>query len=111
MKPFYEKYIIAVLFSLSFGLIIMSVTWFFCGYHNIDLSFNMNTINLQDTGRYYEDVGSDGVVRSPMELYMLGLKQIYNGFLLCFISAFTFGITWCIIIENYFEEKKGGFSR
>ena len=82
----------------SVGLIFLSAIMFMGGYHNIDLGYNMNTINYE-TNNNYQDIGSDGVIRSGSELYMLGLDQIYSAFVLLFGSAIMFGI--CL----------GGYSR
>ncbi len=59
---------------------------FYTGYHNIDLAWNFKSTNTYDRG-------SDDIIRSPTEMYRLGLEQIVRGFLLFGLSALIFGIS------------------
>lgn len=67
-----------------------SVASFYTGYHNIDLAWNFKSTNAYDKG-------SDDIIRSPIEMYRLGLDQIVRGFLLFGLSALVFGISVVII--------------
>ena len=87
------------LILLSVGLIFIATLKFMSGFHNLDLSYNMNTINGETYNNNYKDMGSDGVIRTDFELHILGLDQILTSFILLFGSAIMFGI--CL----------GGYSR
>lgn len=67
-----------------------SVASFYTGYHNIDLAWNFKSTNTYDRG-------SDDIVRSPNDMYRLGLEQIVQGFLIFGLSALIFGISVVII--------------
>jgi hypothetical protein len=59
---------------------------FYIGYHNVDIGYNFKTLNIYDKG-------SDGVVRSPDEIYRLGMNQMIRGFVWFGIFGILFGMT------------------
>jgi len=69
------------------------VALFFIGYHNIDIGYNFKTLNFYDKG-------SDGVVRSPDEIYSLGMNQLAVAFIFFGFLGVLVGLTENLISES-----------
>lgn len=66
--------------TLSVFFIVLSVTWFWIGYHNVDLAFNMD--------RNAIDQAIDGTPRTTRELYQDGCSQLVCSFSSSLLSFF-----------------------
>jgi len=95
------KFIYYLMFTASVMLIFLSIVLFCIGFHNVDLGVNF--ICSDDV----VDRGLDDVLRTPEDMYLLGVKQMRNSFLLMFFSAFVLGYFWYYVFtKNYFNEEK-----
>lgn len=83
------KILIIIIFILSFSLIVVGISRFYTGFHNIDLGSNMRYISA--AGFIVVDTGEDGIVRTGDEIYSSGLDQIKQGFWITFLSSLIFG--------------------
>ena len=83
--------LLIALFFLSLATLLISVSKFWAGYHNLDLSYNFKGTNVTDTG-------TDGVERSINEVHLWGLNEIAGGFLVSVASSFILGFScWKIL--------------
>lgn len=92
-----------LLLVLSILGTLISVTFFWVGYHNLDTGHNARVINLE-TGRNYIDMGIDGAIRNSYEMYSLGVNQIIKSFVLLGASVFLWGLNTGILFMILIEE-------
>lgn len=71
-------------------LMILAIYSFLIGYHNIDLSVNAQTHQI--------DEGPFGTIRTTKELYLIGLKSL-------FISFWIYNIIVVILVFGLLKRK------
>ncbi len=79
-----------IVFIIGLGGVLIGITGFWNGYHNVDLAMNMNIWSDYIRGIY--DTGSDGVERTPIELYMLGMEQVKTNSMIIMLSGIILGM-------------------
>lgn len=77
--------LIAVIFTVP------GLAMFYTGLHNVDLGHNFGAAG------WPADIGLDGTVRSPGELYILGMGQIYTSAYLIFGGAMLLGFVGAVL--------------
>ena len=88
---------IYLMFLISFFIILMSISLFWIGYHNIDIGMNM--MNIKELNPI--DIGIDGILRNADEAYITGVNQIIKAFIYLFISSIIFGMLLMEIFNVY----------
>lgn len=69
--------------------------YFFVGFANQDLGHNMGQWELI-YGNEITDKGTDGLIRNPKEVYLLGYSQVKYGIERIAIGYFLILISWLI---------------
>ncbi len=83
---------------LAFGLVllILSITSYYKGFHNVDLVFNMKNL-LEEQGEnidnYVDRYNSKGDVIDLIDLYAIGTEQMERGFYCSMVGAFLLGLS------------------
>jgi len=77
---------IFLLISTSF--LIIGLTLFFIGFHNVDNAWNMVRLECLFDIELVDETLS-GMILDESEIYKLGFKLMYSG-LMCFIFSFLF---------------------
>jgi len=90
MKNKIISILLLINFCIYFVILFISINQFWVGFHNID--YNFKNPNLRD-------IGTDGVIRTLDEAYLMGLRQIQRGFYFSVLSSFVIGITIFKIIR------------
>ena len=109
MKGKNRTYIInGILFSVGIALIILSISTFYIGFHNVDLSFNVLKMSYDDDNLdFYSSVDRynlKGDTMTYIDLYILGHNYMEGAFYLILIGGMLLGIT-SINLDNLLREK------
>jgi len=92
-------FFVSVLFlSVVFGF---AFYWLFMvGFHNVDAGQNFRFLECE-TGLVISDELVFGGSVSPVESYLLGLRQIFNGVLGLMLSCVVFGVSLMGVLSCY----------
>jgi len=104
--------IINILFMIFLVLSFCSVYLFMAGFHNVDLAYNVNTINLETGSNYVELNYKDVPEMSMAELYTEGINQMQVSLLFIPVTFFMTGfyfISLLLTIDDYITYKIRGY--
>lgn len=76
---------------LAAYLIFFSTTMFYTGYHNLDLSQNMISVEYY-TGLDIKDMASDHNIYEYQDMYVTGFNQMKEGFYLGIVGGLCLGL-------------------
>ena len=91
---------------VSLLLIYEGITFFYTGFHNVDLVFNNQYLLAKQNktiDSFYDQYNSNGDIISQGDLYIVGMEQMFIGFKLTLIGALFFGLTF---LNLNFETEK-----
>ena len=77
------------------------------GFHNIDLAWNIKTLNYEHDA-YFIDYGEDFTERTDNQLYEIGTSQIVKGMFLAFWGVYiiSFMTAWLVITRSPGKKNK-----
>lgn len=93
------KILLGIILILSLIGILAGVQRFYSGIHNIDLGTNMMRMECYNGSPYLlTDTGSDGIIRTSEEVYVLGLNQLNFSLQILISFSVVFGIVLSFLV-------------
>lgn len=92
MKKHYKKYFDTMKLGIVGILLVIGLSLFYIGFHNIDLSYNFKGLGTTDCSSF-------GCI-SLTDIYINGLLQIQVGFYCVIIDVFLITLFWRLTNEN-----------
>lgn len=74
-------------------IFIYSFSMFWVGYHNMDNAHNLLRFDLlcEEKNETFKEMTLNYKIVDPTRAYIIGIRQMFIGFYICFFSAFFLG--------------------